>query len=236
MQQSTRQAIVAGAFVVISATSPAHMEDDPLLVKLQINELEAGGGDGGDFLAWNIDAWLGKDLHKLWVKSEGKRASGETENSELQLLYSRAVAPFWDLQIGWRKDWLPKPERNWLVLGFEGLAPYFIEVDSALFVGESNRAGLRIDAERELLLSRRVILKPEVELNFHSRNDPNTGTGSGLSEVEISLRLHYAVNRQFLPYVGVNWEKKIGNTADYARDEGEGSDDLQWFIGVSTWF
>ena len=236
MKQSIRLAVIVSVLALVPGIAAAHMEDDPLLAKFQINELEIREAAGDNPFAWDIDAWFGKDLHKLWIKSEGERAVGITENFELQMLYSRAVAAYWDFQIGWRKDWLPKPERNWLVLGFEGVAPYFIETDVALFIGESNRAGLRVDIERELLFTQKWILKPEIELNFHSRNDESTGTGSGLSDIEVGLRLHYAINRQFAPYVGVNWEKKTGNTADYARDEGEDTDDVQWLVGVSAWF
>ena len=221
--------------LTIPSALVADMNDDPLLTKLQINQLEARNTEAHDSLTWDIDLWVGKDLHKFWIKSEGERAGGETKNAELQMLYSRAVTPFWDFQIGWRKDWRPKPQRNHLVLGFEGLAPYFLEVDTALFIGEGNQLSFRIDIDRELLLTQKIILEPEIELNFHSRNDPSIGIGSGLSDIEIGLRLHYGINRQFSPYVGVSWEKKLDNTAKYARAEGENTDNTQWLIGVSAW-
>ncbi len=230
----------AAAVVVLSglpnlAPTAARMEDDPVLMKLQFNELEARNGDGDNPVTWDLDVWSGRDLHKLWIKSEGARAGGNTERAELQILYSRGTAPYWDFQIGWRRDWLPKPERNWLALGFAGLAPYFIETDAALFVGGSGRAAFRVNAGHELPLTQRLSLEPEIELNFHSRNDRRTGTGAGLSNIEIGLRLHYAVNRQLRPYIGVNWEQKVGNTADYARGESAGTGNVQWLIGMSGW-
>ncbi len=238
MKTALKAAVVIGALVGALGTppTPADMEDDPLLAKLEINQLEMREADHSDPLRWDIDAWLGKDLHKLWIKSEGERAGGKTESAELQILYSRAVAPYWDFQVGWRRDRLPEPERNWLAFGFEGLAPYFLEVDAAMFIGESGHTAFRIDVERELLFTQKLILEPEIKLNFHSRNDQNTGTGAGLSDVEISLRLHYAINRQFAPYIGASWERKVGNTANYARDRGRDTDDLQWVAGVSAWF
>ena len=45
---------------------------------------------------------------------------------------------------------------------------------------------------------------------------PERGIGSGLSSGSLSLRLRYEVTRQFAPYVGVSFERKFGQTADYA--------------------
>ena len=77
---------------------------------------------------------------------------------------------------------------------------------------------------------------PEVELNLHGKNDSDTGTGSGFSDIEAGLRLRYELRREFAPYVGVNWTKLYGKTADFARDEGEDVDDIQLVFGVSFWF
>ena len=60
------------------------------------------------------------------------------------------------------------------------------------------------------------------------------GSGRGLSNIEIGLRLHYGITKQFVPYIGVNWERKFGDTANHAR-EGEPNDDFQWIVGVSMW-
>jgi len=140
------------------------------------------------------------------------------------------------VQFGLRQDFQPSPSRSWVVFGFQGLAPYFFEVDTALFIGESGRTALRLEAEYELLFTQRLILTPEVEINFYGQNDRDLGLGSGLSDLEAGLRLRYEVRREFAPYIGVNWNKSFGNTADFARDEGEDTDDFQWVIGLRAWF
>ena len=165
-----------------------------------------------------------------------KRANGATIESELQALFSQAVAPYWDFQVGLRKDFLPTPNRNWAVIGFQGLAPYFFEIDAALFIGKGGRTALRLAAEYELLFTQRFILTPEIEMNLYSQNDAVRGIGSGLSDIQTGLRLRYEIRREFAPYVGVNWSKKFGNSADFARTEGEDIDDLQWVIGIRAWF
>lgn len=211
-------------------------KDDPLLTKVMIDQLEKRNTDGSD--PWVLDgqAWIGKDLQKLWLKAEVERVDSETEEVQLQALYSHAIAPYWDVQFGLRQDFQPSPSRSWVVFGFQGLAPYFFEVDTALFIGESGRTALRLEAEYELLFTQRLILTPEVEINFYGQNDRDLGLGSGLSDLEAGLRLRYEVRREFAPYIGVNWNKSFGNTADFARDEGEDTDDFQWVIGLRAWF
>jgi copper resistance protein B len=210
--------------------------DDPLLYKVMIDKLEVREADGGNPLVWDADAWIGKDLHKFWFKTEGEHVDGEIEEAELQFLYSRAITPFWDFQVGWRTDIEPEPNRNWLALGFKGLAPYLFEADANLFVGESGQVGARLDAEYEYAFTQKLILSPEIEMNLHTKDDVDTGIGSGLSDMELGLRLRYEIRREFAPYIGVNWSKKFGRTADFARDEGEDTSDVQIVAGIRAWF
>jgi len=223
-------------FSLSSAWLHAGAADDPLLSKVMLDQLEVRDSDGDNLLAWDAQAWLGKDLEKLWIKTEGERESGATEKAELQALYSKAVATFWDFQVGLRHDFQPTPNRGWAVVGFQGVAPYFFEVDTALFIGESGRTALRLEAEYELLFTQRLILAPEIEVNFYGQNDADTGVGSGLSDVELGLRLRYEIRREFAPYIGVNWFKKYGNSADFARSAGQDIDDTQIVVGLRVWF
>ena len=224
--------------LLLSYVSPvlADGKDDPLLTKVLIDRFEKRNTDGSDPWVLEGQAWIGKDLQKLWIKAEVEKVNSETEEAELQALYSHAIAPYWDLQFGLRQDFQPSPSRSWAVFGIQGLAPYFFEVDTALFIGESGRSGLRFEAEYELLFTQRLILTPEIEVNFYGKNDKALGIGSGLSDVEAGLRLRYEIRREFAPYIGVNWNKSFGNTADFARDEGQDTDDLQWVIGLRAWF
>ncbi|MES9923650.1 MAG: copper resistance protein B [Candidatus Thiodiazotropha endolucinida] len=212
------------------------MNDDPLIYKVMIEKLEIREGDEANPLVLDAEAWVGYDLHKFWFKTELERPDGETEEAEIQLLYSRAIFPFWDVQVGWRRDLIPDPERDWLAIGLKGLAPYLFEVDASLFAGESGQIGVRFDAEYEYLLTQRLVLTPEIEVNLHTKDDEEVGIGSGLSDLSLGLRLRYEVKREFAPYIGVNWSKRFGDTADFAREEGEDVRDLQWLVGVRAWY
>jgi len=217
-------------------SSAGGMDDDPLLTMLVVEQLEIRATEGEDPLVWEAEGWIGKDLDKLWIKTEGEYVDDRVEEAELQMLYSRAVAPFWDLQLGWRHDIRPTPKRDWLAFGLKGLAPYYFDIDAALFVGDTGRTAARLQAEYELMLTQKLVLIPEIELNLYGKNDSETGTGAGLSDLEAGVRLRYELRREFAPYLGLNWTRLYGKTADFARDEGEDVDDIQLVFGVSFWF
>jgi copper resistance protein B len=222
--------------MVLATPGLAAMEDDPLTSRVTIDKLELRSTSGPDPIVLDVGAWIGYDLHKLLAKAEIEHVDGGTEEAELQLLYSRAVAAFWDFQVGWRHDFRPKPERDFLVLGIAGLAPYMLEVDTALFLGESGQMGIRLDAEYEYLFTQRLALVPEVEVNAHGKSDEAVGVGSGLSDMTLGLRLRYEVRRELAPYVGINWTRKLGSTADLASVEGEQTSDVQIVAGLRAWF
>ncbi|HEY3486659.1 MAG TPA: copper resistance protein B [Gammaproteobacteria bacterium] len=208
------------------AADDMHMEDDPLLFMFSINELERHDADGNP-LSWNAEAWLGKDLNKFRLKTEGERINDKTESAEVQALYSHAIAPYWDLQLGARNELHPDTGHEWAVIGLQGLAPYWFEINAALFIGEDNRTALRFEAEYEILFTQKLILSPEIELNFYSKDDPELGIGSGLSEIDASLRLRYEIRRELAPYIGINWARVYEMAGD--------TEDSKFVLGFKMW-
>ena len=224
------------SITLLPAVAWADAGDNPLLTKVMLDQLEVRDVGNDNENVWDGQVWIGKDLTKLWIKSEGERASGKTDEAELQFLYSKAVAKYWDFQVGVRHDFEPSPSRSWAAVGFKGLTPYFFDVDAAAFIGESGRTALRFEAEYELLLTQRLILTPDIEINLYGQNDPDVGIGAGLSDLEAGFRLRYEIRRQFAPYMGINWSRLFGNTADFARIAGEKSSETQLVIGFRAWF
>jgi copper resistance protein B len=209
----------------------------------QINSLiiaeriEYRTADSGDALVWEAQGWLGTDVHKLWVKSEGEYVDGEKiDEAELQLLYSRAVSAFWDVQAGIRHDFEPSPSRSHLVIGGQGLAPYWFEVDTALFLSEKGNVTARVEAEYDLSLTQRLILQPRMEINFAASADEEIGIGRGLFDTVAELRLRYEFRREFAPYIGVSWGGDFGDTADLVQREGGDARDFSVVAGFRLWY
>jgi len=225
--------ITASLACLMAATSfssvAGGISDDPLLVYFEADKLEWRDSDEGDLLVWEFDAWIGKDLNKLWIKSSGESLDGETESNEIEVLYSKAISPFWDLQMGLRHEFRPKPATDWLGVGFMGIAPYLFEVDTSLFINEDSHINARLDIDYEYMFSQKLVLITNLELSLYSKDDNARGFVSGLSSAELGFRLHYELKREFSPYIGVNFENKYGNSVV------EESSETQFVLGLSFW-
>lgn len=218
--------------LMISAQAFAMGEDDPLLYSVIVDDLEWREDED---LVWDVQAWVGKDRDKLLFKSEGERPDSTTETFETQLLYHRAISPFWNLQTGWRGDWQPESRRSWFALGVAGTAPGFIETELTAFLGDG-RSSVRLKAEYEVLITQKLLLVPELETNWYSDDDEANERGDGFTDLELSLRLKYMVSPQFMPYVGISYTALFGDTGDFAEAEGERDRSLQVLAGLSFWF
>jgi len=202
-----------------------------------IDLLETRIQNGRDGYAWDAQAWYGGAINRLWIKTEGEGEFGERpERAEVQALWSRALDPWFNLQAGIRYDFRPDPQRGYLVVGIEGLAPYWFEVDGALFLSDRGDLSARFEGEYDLRITQRLILQPRLELDLALQNDRAIGVGSGLSNAEAGLRLRYEIVPEFAPYIGVQYERAFGNTADFRRAAGEGAGGWSLLLGVRTWF
>lgn len=236
---SVFQALASMALLGI-ALSPASAEvmDDDLFTLVLVDELEYRARDGSDLVVWEGQARVGNDDHKVALKSRGEYDLDidKFEAAEFQLLYMRPFDTFADIEFGLRHDIKPDPDRTYAVLGINGLAPQWFEFDASAFVSNKGDASARLEAEYDILLTQRLVLQPTAELNVALSDDQPTGVGAGINDVELGLRLRYEVAREFAPYVGISWERRFGKTADFARDEGEDTNDLAGVIGVRLFF
>jgi copper resistance protein B len=211
------------------------MDDAALFGKILLDQLEWRDVKGADAQAWELDAWYGNDYNKLWLETEGQSVDSD-EQGRVELMWDRIISPWWSLQTGVRQDFGQGPSRTWLDLGVQGLAPYFFDIDAALYIGEEGRTSARFSGEYDILITQRLILQPELELRAFGKDDPQNGIGSGFSDLELGLRLRYEFRREFAPYVGLHWERKFGRTADLARDAGEDPDEVSLVAGLHVWF
>lgn len=201
-----------------------------------LDRLEAWDADTGTGVGWEAMSWIGTDIDRIWLRSEGEHADGTTESADIEVLYGRAIAPWWDLVAGVRHDFGEGPSQTFAAIGVQGLAPYKFEVEATAYVGQSGQTAAQLEAEYETLLTNRLILQWMAEAELHGKDDARRGIGSGLSTVEAGLRLRYEFTRQFAPYVGIVHERAYGNTADFRRADGEDIDDTRLVAGLRIWF
>ena len=211
------------------------MNDNHAFGMLRADSFEWRDTDDGDVFSWDVQGWYGGDYTKLWVETEGEAHEGDVE-SRNELLIDRVVARWWSVQAGVRNDSGEGQSRNWVAFGVQGLAPYWFEVEATAYVAEEGHTALRLSAEYELLLTQRLILQPQIELDVYGKADEEVLIGSGLSDAEVALRLRYEVRREFAPYLGVSWERRFGDSADLVQAAGRDRSEVQWLAGVRWWF
>ncbi len=184
---------------------------------------------------WDSRSWIGGDINRLWVRSEGDVLNGELDTAEAQVLYGRSINRWWDVVGGVRFDPRPSPYHTWLAIGVQGIAPYFIDVQATAFIGPSGHVAARAEFEHELLFTQRLIMQSLVELSLSGKDDPDRGVGAGLSTGEIGVRFRYEIKRELAPYAGVVWHKKLFGTGDYARQRVGDAGGWHMVAGLRWW-
>lgn len=198
-------------------------------------ETDIGAGRDDTIATWDFNGWVGTDYDKLWLKSEGDIADGDTETAEFWAMYSRNIHEFWDAQIGLRYDTQPT-STAYLVAGFEGLAKYFFETEAHLFISEEGDVSARLRQENDLLITQRLITQPYFEANLFAQDIPEQEVGAGLTSAEIGLQTRYEITRKLAPYVDVRYERKFGETSSIAQSNGERRDDFIAGVGLRLVF
>ncbi|HKT86348.1 MAG TPA: copper resistance protein B [Novosphingobium sp.] len=204
---------------------------------LQVDQAEYRVRSGKDGYGFEGQAWYGGDIDRAVVGFQGEGSFGEkAEDIEIDGYWRHALDPWFNLQLGVRHDFRPTPDRTYAMVGIQGLAPYWFEVQGQMFVSSKGDVHTRAMGSYDQRITQRLILEPEVEADFAFQEVPELGIGAGFEKVELSARLRYEVTRMFAPYVGVFWERKLGGTADYARAAGEKASAVSALAGLRVWF
>jgi len=212
------------------------MNDDARFGKVLIDQLDYVHGAEANGVAIDAQAYYGGDANKLWFKLDGERTGGQLRDTRSELLWDHAASAFWDSQVGVRHDFGDGPSRTWAAFGVQGLSPYWFDIEATAYVEQSGRTAARVEAEYDVMLTQRLIFTPDLEINAYGKTDAARRIGAGLSNIELGLRLRYEISRQFAPYIGLDWNRRVGKTADLVREAGEPAFDHALVAGVRVWF
>ena len=212
--------------------------ENPVLIHARLDQFEGRTSSSASKFRWDGEGWIGSDMNKLSVKSEGFSGYGSISDGDHEALYDRPIPRlrYFDAQVGVRADLDSGPHRTWAAIGIEGLAPGYFEIAPTLYIRDAGHIAGRLTGSYDLLLTQRWIVQPEVELNLYSKDDPGRQIGSGLSDLDAGLRLRYEVTRKFAPYIGFAYNGKYSNTASYSRQAGETTNGAQFVFGLRIWY
>lgn len=212
-----------------------HGDDHPQIFHSFTLQTDIGEGRDGNAKTFDLNGWIGTDFDRLWLKSEQKTFKDYEKESEVQALYSRNIADFWDIQIGIRHDFNPQ-NTNYLTIGLEGLAPYFFETNAQIFISENGNYSARLKQELDLLITQKLITTPYFEANFFANNLPKQEVKRGLAEIEAGILTRYEITRKFAPYFALRYKTKTFSTANLAEKNSERVDNFIVSIGLQLRF
>ena len=222
----------AAAFPDVEARE---MQDDTIHFFVLLEQLEWQRGDASG-VAWDSTGWVGGDLERLWFRTEGDAEHGRHGSAEAHLFYGRAFARWWDVVIGLRQDLRPARQQTWLAVGLQGLAPYWFEVETTVYLGAGGQTAARFEAEYELLITNRLVLQPRAAVDLYGKSDLERGIGAGFNSFEGGLRVRYQFRREFAPYVGVKWTETFADTTRFREIYGETTSGHRFVAGLRLWF
>ena len=189
--------------------------------------------DGKGSLGSSFETLIGTDENRMFVEANMNKAESNDPKYDVSALYSRNVAPFWDVQAGVRYS-EDKNNRNSNridgVIGLLGLAPYFFETKAYLYGGENNFWGASFEFDRDLLLTQKLITQPYIAADIVFNDNSDFATKSGLSELKTGLKTRYEINKRIRPFVDVAYQYEKGQkltTFQEATDSEKG-----WLYGA----
>lgn len=216
------------------------IRDDRLYAHGILNQFEgrANGGDG-TYFRWDGQAWAGTDYNRLWLKSEGRynvNGKGRTSDGDHEVLYSRSVSTYFDVQAGVRYDLDDGTGRTWAALGIQGLVIDFWNLEATAYASDDGHYALKTNASYDLYVTQRLVLQPQFETNWYTKEDRGRGIGAGLSDIDMGLRLRYEFSRKVAPYIGVSYQRRFGGTESLTREQGGHVNDVRFLFGLRLWY
>ncbi len=213
---------------------PAH--DQGINYFVLFDQLEWETGTVQAAFGWDTKGWVGRDRDRLWLRTEGQRSDGDVWDAQTHAFYGRQVSRWWDVLVGVRQDLAPGPAQTWAAFGVQGLAPYWFDVEATAYLGAEGRNHYRFETEYDLLLTNRLVLQPQAEMEIYGKPDLEHDRDRGLATLDFGVRLRYLVQRDLAPYAGVVWHQKHFGTADIARANGESTGGARFVAGLRFWF
>ncbi len=191
---------------------------------------------------WDMQAWYGGDYHRLVFKSEGENTQNDgmpTDLERAEVLYGYLVSAFWSVQVGVGTKGEMSSDadmENYAVISYQGLAPYWFEMENSLRINEDGDMQFINETEYDWQLSQVSYLQPRLEVVANLTDSEKYNRQSGLSNIRIGLRYRHEIVREIAPYVGVYYSKALGNTADALKADGESTSETGLVVGARIWF
>lgn len=195
--------------------------------------------DGKGGLGTKFETLIGTDENRLFIEANSEKSESNDPKYAVSALYSRNVAPFWDVQAGVRYSEdknSSNSDRVDGVIGVLGLAPYFFETQAYLYGGENNFWGASFEIERDFLLTQKLITQPYLEMDAIFNDDSDYAAKSGLSELKTGIKTRYEITKRIKPFIDVAYQYEKGQKATSMQEATESEKGWKYGAGIELVF
>ena len=195
--------------------------------------------DGKGNLGTKFETLIGTDENRLFIEANSEKSESNDPKYAVSALYSRNVAPFWDVQAGVRYSEdknNSSSDRVDGVIGILGLAPYFFETQAYLYGGENNFWGASFELERDLLLTQKLITQPYIEADVIFSDDSNYAAKSGLSELKTGIKTRYEITKRFKPFIDIAYQYEKGQQDTFMQEATNSEKGWKYGAGIELVF
>lgn len=195
--------------------------------------------DGKGGLGTKFETLIGTDENRLFIEANSEKSESNDPKYAVSALYSRNVAPFWDVQAGVRYSEdknSSNSDRVDGVIGVLGLAPYFFETQAYLYGGENNFWGASFEIERDFLLTQKLITQPYLEMDAIFNDDSDYAAKSGLSELKTGIKTRYEITKRIKPFIDVAYQYEKGQKATSMQEATESEKGWKYGAGIEFVF
>lgn len=186
------------------------------------------------------ETWLGTDENKVFFRASLDKAESDKADYSTELLYSRNVADFWDVQVGLRYRYLAgqAEQQNQVdaVFGLYGMAPYFFETKAYVYAGQDQQLSLGLHSERDVLLTQKLIVQPHIDLAVVLSDESKYAQQSGISHLAAGLETRYEINKKFMPFVDISYQYQQGRAETAWQSASTSDQDWYYAVGLRAKF
>jgi len=180
---------------------------------------------------------FGNDYHKLELyTNDAEINKGVIDQADLDVFYWHLISQFWAIKGG--ANYVYRPAKTPYLqpgAGIEGLTPYFIDTNLRTYY-HSGSVKLDLELSRDTQITHYFFVRAGIRSILASKTVPHDEVGSGLNELQLTLRPYYQLNSFTSVYLQYQHTSNYGTTQRLLRQNNESTNENNYSLGVSLLF
>ena len=180
---------------------------------------------------------IGYDYNKFEINSNDfELTKGIVEDANVDLFYWHLISQFWAIKGGANYTYRPAKTPYWQPgIGIEGLLPYFIDTDARLYAHDGSYK-FDLQLSRDTQITNRFFVRTGLEAILATKTIANDNIGSGLNQMQYTIRPYYQLNPSWAIYTEFNYSYDYGALANIDAESGQSNHSALLLFGASVLF